>query len=110
VKVSLCKHGFPVQPPLGSLAHPGDCSGCGLTWAAAQAELRKQEEALIVGAAHDGQCPDCRRSKRLFRWQPADRPWHEIGHQQPVTFLCTDCWNGATDADNAFADALIDAI
>lgn len=24
--ISLCRHSFPVQPPRGSLAHPGDCA------------------------------------------------------------------------------------
>lgn len=32
VKVLRCEHRFPVLPPLGSLAHPGDCSNCGVAW------------------------------------------------------------------------------
>lgn len=108
--VSLCKHRFPCQPPHSSLARPGDCTGCGMTWGQVQDGLRKQEEALIVGTSRDGQCPDCRRTRRLFRWQSQDRPWHPVSHEQPAGLLCIDCWNGATDADNAFADALIDAI
>lgn len=99
--VSLCKHSHPVQPPLGSILRPGDCDRCGMTWNQVQAELQRQEEALIVGTSHDGNCPDCSRPKRLYRFQPDDKPWTPIGYEEPVTFLCADCWNNAAEADNA---------
>ncbi|MGW7688905.1 hypothetical protein ACWGMA_08425 [Streptomyces asiaticus] len=108
--VSLCKHSHPIQPPLGTIIRPGACSGCGATWNQVQAELRKQEEALILGTSRDGHCPDCRQPRRLFRWQPQDKPWTPIGYEEPVSFLCSGCWNAAADADHAHFHALIDAI
>jgi len=98
--VSLCKHSFPVLPPFGSIFHPGDCDRCGTTWNDVQAELQRQEEALIAGTAHDGTCPDCTQPRRLLRFQPEDKPWTEIGYEEPVTFLCADCWNAAARADH----------
>lgn len=108
--VSLCKHGFPVQPPHGSFARPGDCTACGLTWNQAQDELVRQEHALILGTAHDGTCPDCGQPHRLYRYQPADQPWHEIGEEMPVTFLCQDCRHVAIAAEEIVNTALLDAI
>ncbi|MDX5526128.1 hypothetical protein PV677_36270 [Streptomyces sp. DE06-01C] len=108
--ISLCKHRFPVQPPLGSIGHPGDCSSCGATWDEVQANLHRQHEALIFGSARDGNCPDCAQPRRLFRFQPFDKPWTPIGFEEPVTFLCMDCWNTATEADHEGYDALLDAI
>lgn len=108
--VSLCKHSFPIQPPLGSLARPGDCSHCGMTWDQVQAELRSQEQALIVGSSRDGNCPDCRQPRRLYRFQPQDKPWTPIGYEEPVGFLCAGCWNNAAEADHAGFHALLDAI
>jgi hypothetical protein len=101
MKVSLCKHSHPVQPPLGSIFRPGDCTNCGTTWADVQAELQRQEEALIAATAHDGDCPDCSQTRRLYRFQPEDKPWTPIGYEEPVTFLCADCWNRAAEADHA---------
>lgn len=106
--VSLCKHSFPCQPPHGSIFRPGDCVGCGITYDQHQAELLRQEEALIVGSSRDGQCPDCTRQKRLFRWQPPTQPWDEPGTEKPVTFLCMDCYNAAVDANNAMVDSLFE--
>lgn len=108
MKVSLCKHSFPCQPPHGSIFRPGDCTGCGITYNQHQAELLRQEEALIVGSSRDGQCPDCTRQKRLFRWQPPVQPWDEPGTEPPVTFLCIDCYNAAVDANNALVDSLFE--
>jgi hypothetical protein len=31
-KTLRCKHSFPCQPPLGSVARPGDCSKCGTSY------------------------------------------------------------------------------
>jgi hypothetical protein len=106
--VSLCKHGFPCQPPHGSIFRPGDCTGCGITYDQHQAELRRQEEALIVGTSHDGECPDCSHTRRLFRFQPPAQPWHEPGEEMPVTFLCIDCFNNAVDTHNADVNALFE--
>ena len=108
MKVSLCKHGFPCQPPHGSIFRPGDCTGCGLTYQQHEAELRRQEEALIVGSSRDGKCPDCNQQKRLFRWQPPGQPWDEPGAEKPITFLCMDCYNAAVDANNALVDSLFE--
>lgn len=99
--VSLCKHSHPVQPPLGSIVHPGDCDRCGMTWNQVQAELQRQEEALIAATSHDGACPDCSQQRRLYRFQPDDKPWTPIGYEEPVSFLCADCWNAAAEADHA---------
>lgn len=109
MRVSLCKHSFPVLPPHGSLTRPGDCAGCGMTWAQAQEDLRQQEEALIRGSSRDGVCPDCTRERRLYRYQPDEMPWHEIGDELPVTYLCVDCWNGAANAEATFSQAIFDA-
>lgn len=106
-KVSLCKHSFPCQPPHGSIFRPGPCD-CGLTYAEHEAELRRQEEALIVGTSRDGQCPDCGHTRRLFRFQPPAQPWDEPDYEPPVTFLCTDCFNAAADAHNELVEALFE--
>ncbi|MER7788588.1 hypothetical protein [Streptomyces sp. NPDC097640] len=106
--VSLCKHGFPCQPPHGSIFRPGNCTGCGITYNQHQAELLRQEEALIIGSSYDGQCRDCNRQKRLFRWQPPAQPWDEPGVEKPVTFLCMHCYNAAVDANNALVDSLFE--
>ncbi|MFL6096122.1 MAG: hypothetical protein ACJ71Y_11790 [Blastococcus sp.] len=105
--VSLCKHGFPCQPPHGSIFRPGPCV-CGITYDEHQAELLRQEEALIVGTSHDGQCPDCNHTRRLFRFQPPTQPWDEPDYEPPVTFLCTDCFNNAADAHNAMVNGLFE--
>ncbi|NYV73109.1 hypothetical protein [Streptomyces sp. UH6] len=106
MKVSLCKHSYPVQPPRGSMLHPGDCTGCGITWNQRQAELRKQDEALIVGSSRDGKCPDCSHTRRLFRFQPPAQPWHEPDYEPPVTFLCMGCWDKAAEAHDEKVKAL----
>jgi len=106
-KVSLCKHSFPCQPPHGSVFRPGPCD-CGLTYAQHEAELRRQEEALIVGTSRDGRCPDCGHTRRLFRFEPPTQPWHEPGTELPVTFLCMDCFNAAVDAHNAMVNAVFE--
>ena len=104
-KVSLCKHSFPCQPLHGSIFNPGPCVGCGLTYAELQTELRRQEEALIVGTSHDGKCPACGKVRRLFRFQPPTQPWNEPGYEPPVSFLCIDDFNAAVDAHNEMVNA-----
>ncbi|MFJ5973568.1 hypothetical protein [Streptomyces sp. NPDC093060] len=106
--ISLCKHSFPCQPPHGSIFRPGDCTGCGITYNDHQAELTHQEEALIVGSSYDGQCPDCTRTRRLFRFQPPAQPWDEPGTEKPVTFHCIDCWNATADAHDAMVNAVFE--
>lgn len=109
MNVSLCKHSFPVLPPRGSIFRPGDCTDCGIAYEQHQADLLRQEEALIAGSSRDGQCPDCDQQKRLFRWQAPAQPWDEPGVGKPVTFLCIGCYNTAVDAENALVDALFNA-
>jgi hypothetical protein len=106
-KVSFCKHSFPCQPPHGSIFRPGPC-GCGISYDEHQAELLRQEEALIVGSSRDGQCPDCGNTRRLFRFQEPAQPWHEPGYEPPVTFLCNDCFNSAVDAHNEMVNRLFE--
>lgn len=103
----LCKHSFPCQPPHGSIFRPGPCD-CGITYSQHEAELRRQEEALIVGSSRDGECPDCDRTQRLFRFKPPAQPWHDPDFEPPVTFLCTDCFNAAVDSHNAMVNSLFD--
>lgn len=107
MRVSLCKHSFPCQPPHGSIFRPGNCTDCGITYDETQANLLLQEEALIVGSSYDGECPDCCHLKRLFRWQPPAQPWDEPGAEHPVTFLCMDCYNAAVDERNALVNSLL---
>ncbi|WP_369214985.1 hypothetical protein [Streptomyces flavofungini] len=108
MKVSLCKHSFPCLPPNGSIFRPDPCVGCGITYDQHQAELLAQEEALIVGSSRDGQCPDCGKSRRLYRFQPPAQPWHDPDYEPPVTFLCNDCYNAAVDAHNALVNGLFE--
>lgn len=108
MNVSLCKHSFPCQPPHGSIFRPGDCTGCGITYSQHEAELRRQEEALIVGSSREGLCPDCSQPCRLFRFQPPAQPWDEPGYEPPVRFLCTNCFNVAADAHNAMVNGLFE--
>ncbi|NEB92387.1 hypothetical protein [Streptomyces bauhiniae] len=106
-RVSLCKHSFPCNPPHGSIFRPGPCD-CGITYDEHQAELLRQEEALIVGSSREGQCPDCGQHKQLFRWQAPDQPWDEFGVEKPTKFLCMGCYNTAADAHNALVDSLFE--
>lgn len=100
--ISLCKHGFPVLPPAGSLAHPGDCTGCGIAYEVWEAELAAQEERLRVGTAARGDCQGCQFPRMLFTFTPAPRPWHGFDDDAPATLrLCTRCWSAATQADEA---------
>ena len=48
--ISDHKHSHPVQPPLGTLRHPGPCTVCGKSWARVQAEkqLREAQDALAM--------------------------------------------------------------
>lgn len=108
--VSLCKHSFPCQPPHGSIFRPGPCVGCGTTWQAAQDELARQEKALILGSARDGECPNCHQQRCLYRFQAPEQPWHDFDYEPPIVFLCADCWNDARDEENnLLAIALADA-
>ncbi|WP_062215680.1 hypothetical protein [Streptomyces sp. NBRC 109706] len=99
--VSLCKHSFPIQPPHGSIVRPGPCVGCGITWDDCQADLARQEAALIDGSSHDGQCGHCDQTRRLYRWQPLRQPWDEPDYEPPITWLCAAGYDAATQAYNA---------
>ncbi|CAM5249644.1 hypothetical protein SGLAM104S_01593 [Streptomyces glaucescens] len=91
--VSLCKHSFPVQPPHGSLAHPGNCVGCGTTWADVQAELDRQENALRLGTAHEARCAWCSQKRIVFRYVREQQPWEP--DEPPVIWLCARDWSRA---------------
>lgn len=93
--VSLCKHGFPVQPPHGSLAHPGPCSGCGLTWDDCQRELEEQETRVRAGTAAPGRCEHCGLNRTLFAFTEPARPWTD---QQATARLCVPCWSDRQQA------------
>ncbi|MGW0837105.1 hypothetical protein [Streptomyces prunicolor] len=101
--VSFCKHGFPLQPPLGSLAHPGDCA-CGVTYADAHAELDRQAMLLRLGTAHEGACDGCGQTRLLFRYQPEQQPWG--ADEAAVRWLCTPDWSKAREReeDTGFID------
>ncbi|MFF7067350.1 hypothetical protein [Streptomyces pseudovenezuelae] len=97
MKVSLCKHGFPVQPPLGSLANPGDCTGCGITWADAQAELDRQEVLLRLRTAHEGICERCGNRRLVFRYTREQQPWDQ--GEPRVLWLCARDWSAARETE-----------
>lgn len=98
MNVSFCKHSFPVQPPHGSLAHPGDCA-CGLTYVEAQAELNRQALLYRLGTAHDGVCQGCGQTRLLFRYQPEQQPWDV--EEPAVRWLCTPDWSRARENEEA---------
>ncbi|WP_407563367.1 hypothetical protein [Streptomyces sp. 184] len=103
-RISLCKHGFPIQPPHGSFARPGDCTGCGITWEALQAELQRQEDTIRMRTAHEGDCELCGHTRMLFRFQREQQPWDE--GEPPVRWLCIPCWGNAktTEENTGFSD------
>lgn len=95
--VSLCKHAFPIQPPHGSLARPGDCSRCGATWQTVQEELWRQEDTIRMRTAHEGQCGSCGKTRMVFGYQREQRPWDET--EPPMRWLCIPCWGQAKTAE-----------
>lgn len=107
--ISLCKHSHPVQPPAGTVLRPGPCTGCGITWNQVQDELRRQEDALINGTAHEGTCPDCGETRTLLRFQTPAQPWDDFDYEPPVSFLCIGCYNTAAVAFNEATAALFRA-
>lgn len=95
MKVSLCKHSHPVQPPHGTLASPGPCARCGTTWADVQAELDRQENALRLGTAHESICTWCHQRRVVFRYVREQQPWDE--QAPPVLWLCARDWSTARE-------------
>jgi hypothetical protein len=95
MKISLCKHSFPIQPPLGSLTNPGNCTGCGTSWADAQAELDRQETLLRLGTAHEATCAWCNQRRIVFRYAREQQPWDE--QEPPVIWLCARDWSRARE-------------
>ncbi len=90
----LCKHAFPIQPPHGSILRPGDCTGCGITYAERERELDAAAAAYRAGTAHRGYCPRCRQNDRmLFIFIQEPRPWD---CSEPRVFLCGPCWSATT--------------
>jgi hypothetical protein len=97
VTVSLCKHRFPLQPPHGSLAYPGNCIGCGTTWDAVQEELQRQQDTIRMRTAHEGPCGYCGKKRMLFSYQREQQPWDET--EPPVRWLCIPCWGSAQEVE-----------
>lgn len=95
MKISLCKHSFPIQPPLGSLTNPGNCTGCDTSWADAQAELDRQEMLLRLGTAHEATCAWCNQRRIVFRYAREQQPWDE--QEPPVIWLCARDWSRARE-------------
>lgn len=104
MSVSLCKHAFPVQPPHGSMIHPGDCTGCGTTWNDVQRDLLRQEEIHRATTAHEGDCQLCGQPRMLFLYQRREHP--ADAKTPPVRWLCTPCWGAvqATEEATGFLD------
>jgi hypothetical protein len=104
MKVSLCKHSFPIQPPHGTLTNPGPCTGCGTTWAEVQAELDRQENALRLGTAHESICTWCHQRRIVFRYVREQQPWDE--QVPPVLWLCARDWSRArqNEEETGFVD------
>jgi len=98
-KISLCKHGFPVQPPHGSIANPGNCSNCGTSWADVQRELDRQENLLRLGTAHEAICASCSQRRTVFRYSREQQPWDET--EPPVIWLCARDWSNARENEEA---------
>lgn len=108
-KVSLCKHRFPIQPPHGSLAIPGDCTRCDTSWDRVQEELQRQDDTIRMRTAHEGPCGLCQKTRMLFSYQREQQQWDET--EPPVRWLCIPCWGmaketeettGFIELDNAF--------
>lgn len=92
--VSLCKHGFSLQPPHG-FTNPGPCLACGISWDEFHAELAQQGERLRAGTAHEGRCDGCAKYRMLFRYQPGQELW--LTTRQAHSWLCTTCWGVARE-------------
>lgn len=99
MKTSLCKHSFPVQPPHGSLAIPGNCTGCGTPWADVQAELDRQEIRLRLGTAHRSTCAGCGQQRVVFRYVREQQPWEP--DEPPVVWLCVHDWSRVREREEA---------
>lgn len=97
MKVSFCKHGFPLQPPLGSLANPGNCTGCGITFADAQRELDRQEMLLRLGTAHEATCGRCGQKRIVFRYVRELQPWENT--EPPAIWLCAQDWSATRETE-----------
>ncbi|MFJ4624274.1 hypothetical protein [Streptomyces sp. NPDC088812] len=93
--VSLCKHSHPVQPPHGSIVNPGNCAGCGTSWADVQLELDRQEMLLRLGTAHENACAWCKQTRTVFRYVREQQPWDEA--EPPVIWLCARDWSRARE-------------
>lgn len=99
MKTSLCKHRFPLQPPHGSLAFPGDCTRCGTSWEAVQDELQRQADTIRMRTAHEGACQLCQKTRMLFSYQREQQPWDET--EPPVRWLCIPCWGNSKETEEA---------
>lgn len=97
MKISFCKHRFPVQPPAGSMFIPGECTGCGTSWADVQAELDRQEVLVRLGTAHEAVCAWCSQKRIVFRYAREQQPWDE--QEPPVIWLCARDWSRARETE-----------
>lgn len=104
MKTSLCKHGFPIQPPHGSIIHPGPCTGCGITYLQHLQELERQAEARRLATAHEGHCDWCKKTRMLFAYDREEQPWEETA--PPTLWLCMTDWGTArtNEEESGFTD------
>ncbi|MFI5814911.1 hypothetical protein ACIA7S_28630 [Streptomyces sp. NPDC051643] len=95
---SLCKHGFPIQPPHGTLEHPGDCTDCGITYTAWMAVLEEQAAQQRMHSAARGVCELCGSPRMLFDFTRQQRAWDD---EPPKSRrVCMQDWSALTDADD----------
>ncbi|MFJ2259514.1 hypothetical protein ACIOKD_14430 [Streptomyces sp. NPDC087844] len=86
-----------MQPPLGSLVHPGDCTCCGISWPDHQLELDRQEVLLRLGTAHEGVCKQCGQKRIVFRYVREQQPWEQ--DEPPVMWFCARDWSIARESE-----------
>jgi hypothetical protein len=103
----LCKHSFPLRPP-HSLFEPGDCTGCGITFADRMREHDAAVAARRAATAHRGYCPGCNRpDQMLFLFIRQEQPWDldtdETEEAKRTVYLCAHCWSDTTEAEESAA-------
>jgi hypothetical protein len=110
MKLSLCKHSFPLQAPGLIGVPPKPCTGCGIGYADHLAAVEEQEACHRMAGAARGRCQGCKLPDRmLFTFTREERPWDE--EQPPSMRLCTTCWSIAKQRDErgepiTFEDAI----
>lgn len=66
VKRLRCDHTYPVQPPHGSLAHPGPCRHCGMPYPADDEWVPETLRGTLVFLLEE--------TARLYDMPPCDKP------------------------------------